>query len=286
MIMLWGSPDDPVVSAVSAALSSGGHLHVIAHDGDQDFGRIHVEQDTRNAQTIELVGLPYQVYAAFVRPGWARTAANRRTIDALWLWADLADVLVINRPSSMLANGSKLIQSQRAADVGFETPPTIVTNDRDALRAFADQHGSLIYKSASGVRSIVRELNWSDEAQLERLRTCVTLFQQRIAGADVRVHVCGSQTVATRIESSAVDYRYAGRDGLPVSLQRTEIPQWVEQACHAIAANDGLVLAGIDLRVTPDGRWFCFEANPAPAFTFYDVDGSIAVAVAETLADF
>ncbi|HEY6791524.1 MAG TPA: hypothetical protein VI365_29855 [Trebonia sp.] len=272
---------------MSSALNSGGHPHVVAHDGDPDFGRIRVDpQAACSARTIELAGLPYRVTAAFVRPGRAPAAPNRRASDALWLWADLTDALVINRPSSMLANGSKLVQTQRAADAGFKTPPTIVTNDKDALRAFADQHGPLIYKSASGVRSIVRELDWSDAAQLERLRTCVTLFQQRISGTDIRVHVCASRTVATRIESSAVDYRYAARDGLPVSLRRTEIPQWIDQACHALAAHDGLVLAGIDLRVTPDGRWFCFEANPAPAFTFYDVDGSIAAAVAQTLAGF
>jgi len=26
----------------------------------------------------------------------------------------------------------------------------------------------------------------------------------------------------------------------------------------------------VDLRRTPDGRYFCFEANPTPAFAFYE----------------
>ena len=31
-----------------------------------------------------------------------------------------------------------------------------------------------------------------------------------------------------------------------------------------------LPLTGIDLRRTPEGDWYCFEANPSPAFTYYE----------------
>jgi glutathione synthase/RimK-type ligase-like ATP-grasp enzyme len=31
-----------------------------------------------------------------------------------------------------------------------------------------------------------------------------------------------------------------------------------------------LVVAGIDLRRTPEGRWVCFEVNPSPAFVYYE----------------
>ncbi|MGD9852191.1 MAG: hypothetical protein AB7T38_13075 [Nitrospirales bacterium] len=32
----------------------------------------------------------------------------------------------------------------------------------------------------------------------------------------------------------------------------------------------GLCLAGIDLRRTVDGHYYCFEVNISPAFTFYE----------------
>jgi D-alanine-D-alanine ligase-like ATP-grasp enzyme len=47
-----------------------------------------------------------------------------------------------------------------------------------------------------------------------------------------------------------------------------------------------LLVAGIDLRRTPAGEWYCFEVNPSPAFTFYQ-DASrppIAEAIARLLA--
>jgi glutathione synthase/RimK-type ligase-like ATP-grasp enzyme len=43
-----------------------------------------------------------------------------------------------------------------------------------------------------------------------------------------------------------------------------------------------LVLAGIDLRLTPDGRWFCFEVNPSPAFNYYQSATGQPIAAALT----
>jgi D-alanine-D-alanine ligase-like ATP-grasp enzyme len=31
-----------------------------------------------------------------------------------------------------------------------------------------------------------------------------------------------------------------------------------------------LPLAGVDLRVTSDDVWYCFEVNPTPAFHYYE----------------
>jgi hypothetical protein len=47
----------------------------------------------------------------------------------------------------------------------------------------------------------------------------------------------------------------------------------------------GLALAGVDLRLRPDGRWFCFEVNPSPAFSYYEnaAGQPIAAAVATLL---
>jgi D-alanine-D-alanine ligase-like ATP-grasp enzyme len=60
--------------------------------------------------------------------------------------------------------------------------------------------------------------------------------------------------------------------------------------CGAIcrlATAIGLPSAGIDLRRTQEGRWYCFEVNPSPGFTFYqDATGQrIAEAVAILLAN-
>ena len=59
----------------------------------------------------------------------------------------------------MASNGSKPYQAQLIQAAGFRVPRTLVTNDPDTVREFAAElRGEVIYKSASGARSIVRKL--------------------------------------------------------------------------------------------------------------------------------
>lgn len=64
------------------------------------------------------------------------------------------------------------------------------------------------------------------------------------------------------------------------------MPPEVTLRCFDLAKRLGLPLAGIDLRRTPDGEWYCFEVNPSPGFTYYEWNTGqpIAAAVAGLLA--
>jgi glutathione synthase/RimK-type ligase-like ATP-grasp enzyme len=46
-----------------------------------------------------------------------------------------------------------------------------------------------------------------------------------------------------------------------------------------------LVLTGIDLKRTPEGAYYCFEANPSPGFLYYEQHSGqpISLALAELL---
>jgi D-alanine-D-alanine ligase-like ATP-grasp enzyme len=50
----------------------------------------------------------------------------------------------------------------------------------------------------------------------------------------------------------------------------TELPEEIADRCLALARGLGLGLAGIDLRITPDGRAVCFEVNANPGFFYYE----------------
>jgi len=54
-----------------------------------------------------------------------------------------------------------------------------------------------------------------------------------------------------------------------VIMRTCELAAQVANMCRQLSVSLGLRVAGIDLRRTPDGRWYCFEANPSPGFTFY-----------------
>jgi D-alanine-D-alanine ligase-like ATP-grasp enzyme len=68
-------------------------------------------------------------------------------------------------------------------------------------------------------------------------------------------------------------------------MTATDIDGELGERLVRLAASMGLLVAGIDMRLTPDDEWFCFEVNPSPGFTFYeDATGQpITAAVADLL---
>jgi glutathione synthase/RimK-type ligase-like ATP-grasp enzyme len=178
--------------------------------------------------------------------------------------------LVINRPSASASNASKPYQQQWIARYGFATPRTLVTTVPEEARRFTEAcSGRVIYKSISGHRSIVRRLAGEEMGRLEQLRGCPTQFQEYIPGVEVRVHTAGSRVFATEIITDAIDYRYAGEEGADREMRAMELPEEVAERCLRLAAGLGLAVAGIDLRRTPEGEYYCLEVNPSPGFTFY-----------------
>jgi hypothetical protein len=196
---------------------------------------------------------------------------HRRLLD----WIDIAPGRIASRPRAMLSNMSKTYQAGLIRRAGFAIPETIVTNDPEAALAFvahcAKDGDGVIYKSVSGARSIVQTFGDADRERLNHIRWCPTQFQRKVRGYDMRVHVIGSQTFATRIESDATDYRYAQRqEGEAAALSATDLSPAIAQACVALSGLLDLPFTGIDLRITPQGVPVCFEANPCPAYSYYE----------------
>ncbi len=214
-------------------------------------------------------------------------AAALRAEGDLSLMALLEDLEcpVVNRIGGGLSNNSKPYQAFVISRTGLSVPPTLVTSDPAAARAFHVEHGEVIYKSASGIRSIVRRLGPDHLARLDLLRDGPAQFQAFVPGHNVRVHTVGDRVFATRIESEAVDYRYAHLDGLTARLEPVALPATVEAACLRLAHAFDLLFAGIDLKETREGKFFCFEVNPCPGFLYYErhTGQPISTALAELL---
>jgi glutathione synthase/RimK-type ligase-like ATP-grasp enzyme len=289
VILLWGLPGDAPLDAVQQGLRRyGADVRLLdqrqAADSTisllADGGRISGE--VRGQCSGEQVNLD-DVRAAYLRPvetdralppDYARDAAARlravQADQAMVTWADLAAALVVNPPAAMAVNSSKPFQLGKVAGYGFAVPDTLVTTDPDEVRSFASKHGRVVYKSVSGVRSIVSTLGPAGLARLHDVSNAPTQFQEYVPGADVRVHVAGHEVIATEVRSEADDYRYASLSGEDVELAPAVLPDDIAMRCRVMSAGMGLHVAGIDLRRTPDGRWVCFEVNPSPAFVFYE----------------
>ena len=107
------------------------------------------------------------VYVRFLGPdgrvpphGDPEAAAALRFEADAGLMALLEDLPcpVVNRIGGGMSNNSKPYQALLLRRAGFNVPATLVTSEPAVALAFAAEHGKVIYKSASGIRSIVRRL--------------------------------------------------------------------------------------------------------------------------------
>lgn len=295
MILLWGLPADRPFRAVRDALTRiaaplvvldqrralecGVQLEVTdGIAGHLLLGDRHIDLASITAAYLRPYDsrrLPQVRRAGRHSPEWRHVL---RCSELLWTWADLVPALVINRPRAMASNCSKPYQATTIRAAGFEVPDTLITTESDAVHEFLKRHDAVIYKSISSVRSIVSRLTPARLEELEAVAWCPTQFQELVPGLDYRVHVVGSDVFVSRVVSSAVDYRYAGIHGEQVEIHPTTIPEDCALRCLRLARQLGLHVAGIDLRLTPDERWYCFEVNPSPGFAYYDRDDGVPIA--------
>lgn len=286
MILLWGLPGDSPMAQVREALLGMGcaptfldQRATVGACAEMSVG-LHVAATvTTDEGVVDL----RDVTAVYLRPYDPRdlpavrqagpdSETYRNAVllaDLLQSWVEVTDALVVNRPSSMSHNCSKPFQARQLRDLGFNVPKTLLTTDPAAVVEFRERHGRVIYKSISGIRSIVSELTDEHMSRLDDVRWCPTQFQELVAGTDYRVHVVGDEIFAAEIHSEAVDYRYGGRAGQPVTVRQATIPDDVAQRCITASRAMGLAVSGVDLRRRSDGKWYCFEVNPSPAFDFY-----------------
>ena len=159
--------------------------------------------------------------------------------DASQAWAEVTPALVINRPSAMASNGSKSYQTALIWAAGFEVPDTLVTTDPAAALAFRERHGSVIYKSVSGVRSIVSKFGDGHLERLEDIANCPTQFQEYVAGTDWRVHVVGEEVFASEIICDSDDYRYSARTGRAPDIRAATLAPALAARCRELATTLG-----------------------------------------------
>ena len=288
MILIYGRLDDPPLASTVAALEEAGAKFVLLDQTTLDREDLCIQVNPSGVHGSLIVAgqeLPLDgVHSIYARPLelpvrlWdrARVASARLLHQQLWEWFDVSPALVVNRPRAMYANGSKPLQIQLIGEAGFLVPETLVTSDETEAREFWRRHGRVVYKSASGVRSIVQELDERAAARLGRLEALPVQFQEFVPGIDVRVHVVGTRTFAADIVGSepTIARRFTGRsnadrDGFGPDLRRAaELSRQMGAASTTIGgAPDGTYV----FEVNPCGN--LFSSSPVLSAGARDADG-------------
>jgi hypothetical protein len=286
MILLWGVPGDAPMAQVHTALTRLEQPVLFFDQRDVLQSELELQVDAgiegnlrigrRSVELGSITAVYMRLYGTHQLPGFRGMDPNSPSfshalaiVDTLCAWVELTCILIVNRPSTMESNCSKPYQLRLIEEHGFQIPETLITTDRDAAQEFWEKHGTLIYKSISGVRSIVTKLSPRHLERLDRVRWCPTQFQEYVPGKDYRVHVIDQEVFTAEITSTADDYRYSRQLGTTTEVRPYGLPGDVADRCRYVSRALGLHVAGIDLRHHPNGEWYCFEVNPSPAFSYY-----------------
>ena len=210
-----------------------------------------------------------EVYERFAR------MEAQETLDGLYraLW----DRRWVSPPHHVRAANHKIHQLRLAHHVGFQTVPTLVTNDPADAQAFFEQcGGNMIYKTlrqvpiayadgeARGIYT-TRITHETLEEHLDSICFIPCLFQQLIPKQyELRVNVIGERVWTTAIYTqenahTQMDWRPHTDDcrHAPAFL-----PQQLEAQCITLTRKMGLRMSNIDLIATPEGDFVFLEINP------------------------
>jgi hypothetical protein len=300
LVLLWGLTSDSPLAAVAEELKAMGASIVFVDQREVSDIDVRMTAGETLEACLRIHGKWIdlsEVTAAYLRPfsscqlpaiakagAGSQTWKHAATVDDLLVcWADLTDALLVNPLSAMSGNGSKPYQLEQLRGIGWRVPETLITTDPQAAREFWEHHGEVIYKSVSSVRSKVSRLGPEHIERLPSIASCPTQLQRYVPGTDHRIHVVGSEMFACEVLSEADDYRYPGEGD--VEVRPCALTFDTEKLCLKTAKALGLPFVGIDLRLTPEGEWFCFEANPSPGFTYFENATGLPIgsAVAELL---
>jgi glutathione synthase/RimK-type ligase-like ATP-grasp enzyme len=202
-------------------------------------------------------------------------AANEALAALKGFWQSL-DARWVNPPAGNVEADCKPEQLRRAAQIGFDVPPTLITNDVDAARAFIADHETVVCKSLHDARVPRGDggdsgLFYTSVVRLDDLSAPSAfgaepyLLQALVdKSCDLRVTVIGEQTYACRIESQSwpearIDWRLGDVARMPHAPDPLESD--VADRCIALTQSYGLRFSAIDLARRPDGSCAFFELN-------------------------
>lgn len=207
-------------------------------------------------------------YADYGEP--MRNAAISRVSTSILAYLEFADALVINRLSASAMNSNKFLHAAELRRCGFKTPEHMIIGSASSAKALLDPGGDWVNKGCGGTKTSAAALDSARWERLNQLQACPSLFQRRIIGPDVRIHVVGNEIFPEMIISKNIDYRYPQK-GTPNVYQDCDVPTDIRRRCFAYCKMRGLMFAGFDFKVDEQsGCWYVLEANPRPGYESYD----------------
>ncbi|MAU14145.1 MAG: hypothetical protein CMH46_01220 [Muricauda sp.] len=185
------------------------------------------------------------------------------SIDCQWL----------SQPRHIYFAENKTVQLRKAKELGFNIPPTLITNKKEMVKSFYDRYnGNIIIKPISRTRIDYREqpgfifTNVVGENVIKNLDSfdmnpCI--LQKNIEKKyEIRVTVVKDKVFAAAVDSqededTKVDWRRK-----KLKFRETRLPKTIEQQCVQVVKECNLGFGAIDMIKTMENEYFFLELNP------------------------
>lgn len=212
-----------------------------------------------------------------ITDGFTRTYVEEECRTFLQdLWNGVAGLWVPACPPVLRRAELKASQLQLAADIGFEIPPTLFTNDPEEVLAFyQEHHGNIVSKLASSTLYRLAPARFCrytgvvtrcDLGHVQAVRYCPLIFQAYVPKQlELRITVVGRQMFPAEIHSQQTRrtrHDWRRNDYLAALYRPHDLPADITRCCLELVERLGLCYGAIDMVRTPDGRYVFLEINP------------------------
>lgn len=233
--------------------------------------------------------LYYRRPSRFAFPGLERQDAHFATVQARYgfggVLTSLPDCLYVNHPHRIADAEFKPAQLTAAVAMGFDVPPTLITNDPESARQFIRSRERVIFKA---IRSTDYELNgepatiWTQEVTApdidDRISGTMHLFQEMVRKKyDLRVTVVRNYTFAVRIESPLIDWR---SDYSQVTYARAEISDQMARQMRRYLRHFGLEFGCFDFAIDKNDQTLFLECNPNGQWAWLEAETGLPITAA------
>ena len=209
------------------------------------------------------------------------------------LWEMLSAPFVPASPDQLTHAGHKARQLAVAGRLGFELPPTMITNDPDRFLDFHRRHhGDLITKrigtgqrlAAADDETIIRyadPVRPRDLVHVQDVALCPFVAQARVSkSVELRVTVVGDHVFAAAIHSQAAHHTrldWRRYDAARTPMTAVDLPADVAERCRTLTGALGLRYGAIDLVLTPEGRYVFLEINPNGQYLWIEEETGLPI---------
>ena len=202
-------------------------------------------------------------------------------LEGLW---KVLNCYWVSPPNAIRNADNKIYQLRTAQTLGFEIPRTIITSNPVHLREFVRNIGDCVVKTLE--RGWVKvgthdRYMFTNRLTIRDLKT-VRLGQKLIPSivqeevqksVELRITVVGDEIFTAEIHSqdrseTRIDWRHYEIEHAPHFPHK--LPSSIRTRCLKLIRTLGLRFGGIDMILTPEGRYVFLEINPVPQWLWVE----------------